>query len=66
MRSEHIIRTEGMAALKEKLDPVEVEKFILMIRRDIFDYTEWQRNLWIDKNVSDIFKMGRDLNQEKE
>ncbi len=65
MRNESTIRAEGMAALKEKLDPVEVEKFLLMIKRDNFDYTEWQKKLWLDKSVSEIFELGREMEKEK-
>lgn len=59
MRTDTEIKAEGMAALKGALDPVEVEKFILLLRRETFDYTEWQRSLWSDKKTSDIFDMGR-------
>ena len=60
MRNEATILKEGMEALKSRLDPVEFEKFLMIIRRDVFDYTEWQRNLWSDKTVSEIFKIGRE------
>ncbi len=59
MRTDTEIKAEGMAALKGALDPVEVEKIILLLRRETFDYTEWQRNLWPEKKTSDIFDMGR-------
>ena len=65
MRSDNIIRSEAMAALKEKLDPVEVEKFLVLLRRDQFDYTEWQRDLWKNKSVEEIFHTGRDFTEKK-
>lgn len=37
------------------LDIVEVEKFISLIIREPFDYTEWQQDLWKDKSLDDIF-----------
>lgn len=46
MRSEPEIRQEGMDALRSKLDPVETERFLMLVRRDEFDYTEWQRRIW--------------------
>jgi hypothetical protein len=55
MRADTIIRFEGMKALRERLDIVEVEKFISLIHRENFDYTEWQRDLWKDKSIDDIF-----------
>jgi hypothetical protein len=39
----------------------ELEKFLMIIRRDVFDYTEWQRNLWKDKTVKEIFEKGRSM-----
>ena len=59
MRNEATIRKEGLDALKSKIDPVELEKFLMIIRRDVFDYTEWQRNLWQNKTVQEIFEKGR-------
>jgi len=55
MRTDTIIIYEGMKALREKLDIVETEKFISLILRENFDYTEWQRNLWKNKTVDEIF-----------
>ncbi len=46
---------EGMKAIREKLDIVETEKFISLILRENFDYTQWQQNLWADKTVDEIF-----------
>ena len=59
MRSDTLIRKEGLEALKSRLNPVETEKFLMLIRRDNFDYTEWQRTLWENQTVSDIFQNGR-------
>jgi hypothetical protein len=55
MRTDTIIRFEGMKALREKLDIVEAERFISLIIREHFDYTEWQRDLWKDKSIDEIF-----------
>ncbi len=55
MRTDTIIMYEGMKALREKLNIVETEKFISLILRENFDYTEWQRNLWMEKTVDEIF-----------
>ncbi len=47
MRTDSIIMYEGMQALREKLDIVETEKFIRLILRENFDYTEWQHNTYL-------------------
>lgn len=68
MRTDTIIMYEGMKAIREKLDIVETEKFISLILREKFDYTEWQRNLWKDKTVDEIFNAAKnhDENINKE
>jgi hypothetical protein len=37
-----------MRVLSERLGIVDAEKFITLVRRDTFDYTEWQRGLFCD------------------
>lgn len=68
MRTDSIIMYEGMQALREKLDIVEAEKFISLILRENFDYTEWQQDLWKDKTVDEIFYAAKtydgNINQE--
>ncbi len=53
-KSNTLILHEGMNALKEKLGLVDSEKFISLILRDNFDYTEWQKNLWAGKSLREI------------
>ncbi len=64
MRTDTIILHEGMKALREKLDIVEAEKFISLILRENFDYTEWQRDLWKDKTVDEIFYAAKNYDDE--
>ena len=45
MKTDAMIKKEGFQALKEKLDPVEFERFIVIINREKFDYTKWRKNL---------------------
>jgi len=35
---------------------VEAERFITLILREPFDYTKWQRQLWVEKSVDEISK----------
>lgn len=48
------VRIQGMEALIAALGEVNAEKFITLIMREPFDYTEWQRTLWNDKTVVEI------------
>ena len=40
------VKLEGMEALITALGEVQAERFISLIMREPFNYTEWQRNLW--------------------
>ena len=64
-RTDTVIRCEGMKALREKLDLVETEKFITLMRREPFDYTEWQRELWSGKYVDEIFNAAKNFSKHK-
>ncbi|MDD2215261.1 MAG: hypothetical protein PHE41_01615 [Eubacteriales bacterium] len=54
MRTDTVIRNEGMKILIKHLGKVEAERFISLIIREPFDYTKWQKDLWKDKNVKEI------------
>jgi hypothetical protein len=54
MRAEMALRDEGMKILINKLGRVEAERFISLIIREPFDYTEWQRNLFNDMSVKEL------------
>ena len=46
-----------MQVLINALGEVHAEKFITLILREPFNYTEWQRDLWNDKSVEEISTM---------
>ena len=46
-----------MQVLINVLGEVHAEKFITLILREPFNYTEWQRDLWKDKSVEEISRM---------
>ena len=48
------IRIKGFKALTDALGGVEAERFISLVMREPFDYTKWQRNLWVEKTVDEI------------
>ena len=43
MKTDSEIRLEGMQALISNLGLVEAERFILVMIRDRFDYTQWRQ-----------------------
>ena len=54
MKADNVVRLEAMDALIATLGTVDAERFISMVKRDTFDYTEWQRKLWSDKSIEEI------------
>jgi len=64
MRTDTLIRNEGMLALNERLNAVEVERFITLLIRDPFDYTKWQRDLYKDMSVTELSKKADALWQQ--
>jgi hypothetical protein len=54
MSTDTEIRIHGLRALVEALGPVEAERFITLILREPFDYTQWQKQLWAEKSVDEL------------
>ncbi|GHU60803.1 hypothetical protein FACS1894121_1490 [Bacteroidia bacterium] len=54
MYTETALRNAGMKTLISTLGNVEAERFISLIIREPFDYTEWQRNLFADMSVKEL------------
>lgn len=54
MSTDNEIKAAGVNALVAALGELQAEKFIALIRREPFDYTQWQRNLWLDKGIEEI------------
>ena len=61
MRMDSVIKTEGFQALSLKLDIVEIERFITLINRGAFDYTEWRKPLWEDMSVEELSSRANDF-----
>jgi hypothetical protein len=57
MLAETVLKSEGMKTLVERFGLVETERFIALMNRERFDYTEWQRNLWEGMSVREISDM---------
>jgi hypothetical protein len=51
------IKLQGIEALISSLGEVQAERFISLILRAPFDYTEWQKKLWTDKSIEEISKI---------
>ena len=49
--TDNAVRIAGMQALIDKLGYVDAERFVSMISREHFDYTEWRRDN-LDESIS--------------
>ena len=65
MITDEELKIEGLKALTEALGDVQAEKFIALIMRSTFDYTKWQRKLWVEKSVEEISETAMKLRDSK-
>ena len=54
MSTDTEVRIRGLHVLIEAMGPVEAERFITLMLREPFDYTQWQRQLWPERSVEEI------------
>lgn len=48
------VRVRGVEALIANMGLVEAGRFIVLINREGFDYTEWRRDLWKGETVEEV------------
>jgi len=65
MMTDSVLMKTGMQVLIEELGNVHAEKFISLVLREPFDYTEWRRdNLFVGMTVEEISKNAMKLHNE--
>ena len=52
--SDNELSIRGMNLLKDQLGPVDAERFVYILVKDRFDYTEWQRDLFQGETVRSL------------
>ncbi len=52
--SDNELAMRGMNLLKEKFGPVDAERFVYILVKDRFDYTEWQKGLFPGETVKSL------------
>jgi hypothetical protein len=57
MYNETVLRNKGMQILRNNLGNVEAERFISLMNREPFDYTEWQRDLFDGMGVKELSRL---------
>jgi hypothetical protein len=51
------IKLKGVEALIVALGEVQAERFISLMLREPFDYTQWQQKLWQHQSIEEISRM---------
>ncbi len=61
MRTDTIVKQEGINALISSLGYVDTERFIMLINKEHFDYTKWrENNLNEHSSVRQLSKVAQD------
>jgi hypothetical protein len=48
------IKVKGVEILAQYMGDIEMERFIALIQREPFDYTQWRQNLDTSETIEDI------------
>ncbi len=66
MITDEEIKLEGMKALVAALGDLQAERFITLIMRAPFDYTKWQKKLWLERSVTNISQEAMQMRASQE
>ncbi len=58
------IKVKGVEILAQYMGDVEMERFIALIQREPFDYTQWRQNLDIGETIEEISRKAMMLRNE--
>ncbi|MDR1925832.1 MAG: hypothetical protein LBQ66_15810 [Planctomycetaceae bacterium] len=65
MRADNVLCVDAMELLIRGLGEIDAERFIYLIKSEHFDYTEWQRMLWEEKNIEEIHEEAKAFSMDK-
>lgn len=63
MRTDTLVKHEGLNVLYENLGPVDMERFIALMLREPFDYTKWHENMSDTLSVRELSKKAMEYQQ---
>jgi len=63
LKTDMEIKIDGTKALLNTLGEVEAERYISLIKREPFNYTRWQRDLWKEKTIEEISRAAMELRE---
>lgn len=50
------LRDKALAALEERLGPVDALRFLALVRREPFDYETWRAKAFASQSVAELFE----------
>lgn len=59
------LKTKGLEALSRCMELMDAERFICLLQRDGFDYTQWRQALFADLSGEEISRRAMGLSQQK-
>ena len=66
MMTDTEIKLKGVEVLIGALGEVQAERFISLMLREPFDYTQWQRQLWPTHSIEQLSHLAMQLRQTTE
>ena len=61
MKTDAELKSDAMTLLRVNLGLVESERFLALMQREPFDYTEWRRRCWKDATVAELIIKARQM-----
>ena len=63
--NETVLQQSAMRYLIEKFGHVDAERFISLMIKEPFDYTEWQKHLYEDMTVEELSRKAMEYRDSK-
>lgn len=64
MKTDSEIRNQGIRVLFRHLGDVDAERFLSLINRERFDYTQWRNQQWNEESVASLAIKARKLREQ--
>ena len=65
MMTDTEIRAKGVQILAQAMGDIEMERFIALIQREPFDYTQWRQSIETDDSIEEISKKAMALRRKQ-
>ncbi len=65
MKTDTEIRLAGFKALAQALGTLDAERFVTLLLREPFDYTDWRKSLWENQDVESISTSAMEARREE-